>query len=412
MVTLFHPQSFVYKNGSVIEAMPNEAEEILSNRRMKDLTIPILLIVILFYVACVDSAMGSGEELMNNDTEEMIIWLNSSQYCIVDDSTIRVNLTDTTTLLSIIDSSEDVIMAKVVGNDSVIFTAALNGSRCIDDNEDDQLSTTSYIIQMILSCITILVAITNIILHLLVKDLRTVSGILVMIICISVIIFTFISLGNLTHIYVNTITVACAILINCLYGVLFVYQATKLSILYHFAYLMYQSYKLKDKKEKNIRKSVLKYIIFIIGSSFVCFLLPLVIDIGVNGRIYGGQERYCTANYDFTFLYVTVANGELLVFTILQCVTFAVGLTLYFLVSKKCCAMKSINFRITMVLVATIGINIILLMTLFIAEVSHGILIPVVSGGTLIEQLVLLALFLSSKKVLLVCKATCMQCNV
>ena len=90
MVTLFHPQSFVYKNGSVIEAMPNEAEEILSNRRMKDLTIPILLIVILFYVACVDSAMGSGEELMNNDTEEMIIWLNSSQYCIVDDSTIRV----------------------------------------------------------------------------------------------------------------------------------------------------------------------------------------------------------------------------------------------------------------------------------------------------------------------------------
>ena len=43
----------------------------------------------------------------------------------MDDSTIRVNLTNTTTLLSIIDNSEDVIMAKVVGNDSVIFTAPL-----------------------------------------------------------------------------------------------------------------------------------------------------------------------------------------------------------------------------------------------------------------------------------------------
>ena len=313
MVTLFH-QSFVSKNRSTIEVMPNEAEEILSNSRMKDLTIPrlpqrlLIIISILFYVACVDSAMGSGEELMNNNTdsgtEEMIIWLNSSQYCIVDDSTIRVNLTDTTTLLSIIDSSEDVIMAKVVGNDSVIFTAPLNGSRCMDDNEDGQLSTTLYIIQMILSCITILVAITNITLHLLVKDLCTTSGILIMIICISVVIFTFMSIGNLTHTYVNTITVACAILINCLHGVLFVYQATKLSILYHFAYLMYQSYKLNGEQEKNIRKSVLKYIIFIIGSSFVCFSLALAIDIGVNGRIYSGLERYCSTDNDYTFLYV------------------------------------------------------------------------------------------------------------
>ena len=73
--------------------------------------------------------------------------------------------------------------------------------------------------------------------------------------------------------------------------------------------------------------------------------------------------------------------------------------------------MKSMNFRITMVLVATIGINIILLIILTVAEVSVSILIPAVTSATLIEQLVLLALFLSSKKVLLVCKATCMQCN-
>ena len=71
----------------------------------------------------------------------------------VDDNTIRVEL-NTTTLLSIIDSSEDVIMARAAGNNNVIFTAPLNGSRCIDDNEDGQLSTTLYIIQMIIIAIS------------------------------------------------------------------------------------------------------------------------------------------------------------------------------------------------------------------------------------------------------------------
>ena len=378
---------------------------------MKDLNISRSLIIsILFFAACVDGTMERVEELMNNDTVEMIL-LNTSQYCFVDDNTIRVDL-NTTTVLSIIDSSEDVIMAKAVGNDSVIFTAPLNGSRCMDDNEDDQLSTTFYIIQMIIFSSIILVAIANITLHMIVKDLRTISGTLVMIICISVIIFTLTSMGNVTIIYTDNITVACAILINCLCGLLFVYQATKLSILYQFAYLMYQSYKLRGEREENVRKSVLKYIILIIGSSIICSLLALAIDIGVNGRIFSGMERYCITEYDYSFLYVTVVYGELVVFIVLQCITFAVGLTLYFFVSRKCCALKSINVRVSMALIATVGINIILLMILTIADVSLKIIIPAVTSGTLIEQLVLLALFLSSKKVLLVCKATRMQCNL
>ena len=370
---------------------------------MKNLIIrrSLVLLSTLFYAVCADT-MGSSEK-MNNDTVEMIL-LNTSQYCFVDDNTIRVDL-NTTTLLSIIDSSEDVIMAKAVGNDSVIFTALLNGSRCMDDNEDDQLSTTLYIIQMIIYFITILVAIANIALHMVIKDLRTTSGVLVIILCIIVVVFTFIAMGIITGIiYVDNITVACAVLANCVYGLLFVYQATKLSILYQFAYLMYQSYKLKGKQEENIKKSVLKYIIFIIGSSFVCSLLALLIDIGVNGRIYSGMERYCITEYDYSFLYLTVVNGELIVFIILQCITFSVGLTLYIFVSKKFFAMKSTNFRVTMALVATVGINIILLTILTIAGVPSSIRFPTVTSGTLAEQLILLALFLSSKKVCLVCK--------
>ena len=361
----------------------------------------IFRLLILFCIVCLVT-IGSGEELMNNETVEMIL-LNTSQYCFVDDNTIRVDL-NTTTLLSIIDSSEDVIMAKAIDNDSVIFTAPLNGSRCMDDNEDGQLSTTLYIIQMLIYSIIILVSIVNITIHFVVKDLCTISGVLIVILCISLNGSTLLAMGSLTSIYINTITVACAILINCLHALAFVNQATKLSILYQFSYAMFQSYKLKPNQEENIKKSILKYSVFIIGSSIICTLLALAIDTGVNGRIYSGMERYCRIKYDYTFLYMTVVFGEFGVFIILQCITFAVGLTLYFLVSKNCCAMKSINFRVTIALVATVAIHIILLLILIVAEVSFIVLIPVVTSGNLVEQLVLLIIFLSSKKVLLVCK--------
>ena len=367
---------------------------------MKDLTIPSVIIsIILHYAYGTMDTMESGEDLISNETVEVIL-LNTLQFCFVDDNTIRVDLNTTATQLRIIDSSEDEIMAKAVGNDSVIFTAPLNGSRCMDDNEDDQLSTTLYIIYMMIYSITILVAIANITLHLIVKDLRTISGMLVIILCSSMIIVISIAIGVFTNIYAKNFTVVCAILINCLYELVFVYQATKLSILYQFAYVMYQSYKLKSKKEENIKRGVLKYTTFIIGSSIVCSLLALVIDIEINGKIYSNKERYCFIGYEYDFLYMTVVYGELLVFIILQCITFAVGLTLYFLASKKCCAIKSINFRVTMVLVATVGINIILLIILTVAEAPNNILIPIVTSGTLAEQLILLALCLSSKKVL------------
>ena len=364
---------------------------------------PVLL-TLLVCTLCVD-AMGSGEAWMNNNTVKMIS-LNTSQYCYVDDDTIRIDL-NTTTLLSIIDSSEGVLLAMAVGNDTIIFIALLNGSRCMDciDEDGRQLSTTVYIIQLIIFSITILVAIANTILHLVVKDLRTVSGMLVLLLCINVASFTLIAIGIDTNAYIDNVSVVSVVLINSSYELLFIYQATKLSILYHFAYLMYQSFKLKMIHEESVKKTALKYVIFIVGLSISCFLLALVIDIGVNGKVYGDKERFCRIRYEYTFLYVTVINGMIGIFIILHCIIFAVGLILYFLVSKKCCATKSTNFRVTMALVATVGINLVLLIILTIAvQVPESILIPAVSSGTLAEQLILLALLVSSSKVRLAFK--------
>ena len=101
-------------------------------------------------------------------------------------------------------------------------------------------------------------------------------------------------------------------------------------------------------------------------------------------------------------------HREHAVFIIPQCITFAAGLTLYFLVSKKC-AMKLTNFRVITVLVATVGINIVLLIILSIAEVSFNILVPAVTSVTQVEQLILLVLVLSSKKVYLAYKTACIK---
>ena len=49
--------------------------------------------------------------------------------------------------------------------------------------------------------------------------------------------------------------------------ILIVYQAIKLTILYHFAYLIYQRYKLASKQDENVKSKLLKYIMFIIRSS-------------------------------------------------------------------------------------------------------------------------------------------------
>ena len=78
---------------------------------------------------------------------------------------------------------------------------------------------------------------------------------------------------------------------------------------------------------------------------------------------------------------------------------FPIGLILYILASKSCCKSLSTNFRITIALASTIGINVIFLTILYANEVSANDTVPAVSGGTLIEQVFSLILFSSSSRV-------------
>ena len=375
---------------------------------MKDLKVTIIILLSALFSALVNGEdLMSDDGLMGNNTIKTIL-LNISQYCFVDDNIIRLNV-NTTTLLNITDINEDIIIATATAAENtdttVIFIAPVNGSRCTSDDSDhnSRPSTLLYVIQMIAYSLTALTAIGNIMLHLLVKGLHTVSGILVTILSVSVVVTNLIAAGALTNTFVNEVTLICVVLINIVFVILLVYQATKLALLYHFAYLMYKSYRLKSNKEstKNI---LFKYITFIVISSSLCYMLAVAIDVAISGTINDDMERYCFSS-DFTFTRMMLVYGELGIFLILEYVVFAVGLTLYFLVSKNCCAMKSTNFRVTMVLTATLGISLVLLFSLKKASIPVKILIPAITTSTLIEQIILLTLFLTSNKVISTCRS-------
>ena len=78
---------------------------------------------------------------------------------------------------------------------------------------------------------------------------------------------------------------------------------------------------------------------------------------------------------------------------------FLIGFTLYVLGNKTCCKTISTNFPIVITLAATVGVSFILLSILNRTETSTNDFLPAISGGTLIEQLLLFLLFVSSSKV-------------
>ena len=190
------------------------------------------------------------------DNESVVVTLDKSQYCFVNVDTIKVSTTTTTnnnnnnnnnnmTIGYIIDTTEEMIIATNVNN-TIIMTAPANGSWYSDDKlEENYFTIELYRIQMIiLVCIT-LAAISNIGLHLLYKDLR---GILIMTLCGRVTVATVILIGKTTYRIIhwaNESIVLCVLSLYILIVLLFLYQATKLTILYHFFNLMYQNYKMR-----------------------------------------------------------------------------------------------------------------------------------------------------------------------
>ena len=360
------------------------------------------LLTLVIFITCLDSS-NSLTSLCDGSVD--IISLNESQYCFVNQNTIRVSDNFTSELQDIVNKTEHFIISTTI-NSTVIFIAPSNGSRCSLDDDNLGVPTEVYVVMGALHILTMLIAVTNFILHLMIKELRTVSGILIMMLCGTMAMLTIVAFTSLTYGYVaqkEQINSVCTAFVNLAYYLVFVYEAEKLGVLFQFTYLMYKSCRMISSENAENKLCILiKYSAFVLVTSIACLVIVILFELAATGSVYSGP--FCAningnVGGDDEALFFGIAVIVVIVFVASELAMFSVGLVLCFLNNKtKCCKTMSVNFRVAIALATTVGITMILIVSLSEARITGKLLLYITAGSALIEQLVLFIVFLSSNK--------------
>ena len=206
-------------------------------------------------------------------------------YCFVNESTIRIE--ESTVLLNVINSTGEWVIATDTVNLFMIFVNdSINNCTSNTDHGTDlyHLDTKLYVIRMIVSPSGIIAGVANIVMHLMFKELRTVPGILIIFQCVPIVTILTISTLRSPFYYhhINTPAEVCAIIFSYLNVVCTnIYMITRATILAHFSYNMYRSYRLLEKNE-NERSLLYKYIIFIAVASAINSIIIITVDVTVD----------------------------------------------------------------------------------------------------------------------------------
>ena len=351
----------------------------------------VLLIVFPELIYCMD---GNGDMVSNNSVG---VLLTSSQYCFVNEFTIRINHSD----VNIINNTEGWIIAS---NNINLFVAPANGTNCTSSSSVDSYSDAVQIILNIVIIAAMLVAAANVTLHLFIKELQTVSGVLIVSLCVAIILSHTVLIVQINQGNGDV----CAVTFYMGIVFYFVYDSSKMSTLIHFAYLMYQSYKTSENSEN--RMSVLyKYAILIVSLSIVCSGSVILVDT-LGSRIgYKTTHGQCTVIFDPSNQgTTTVALLAILLtmFNVVEIGLMIAGFVLYYLTTRQCCTIPTRDVKISIALNCTIGINTGLIVILSLLEVAGDINFAVSATGTFMEQILLFLLFFTSNKVVSKLRAT------
>ena len=270
---------------------------LLAVRKTMDAFIAYIICVIVM-VAC-DSLCEECGSLMDDDklnyyNNSVMIPLES--YCFVNESTIRIE--ESTVLLNVINSTGEWVIATDTVNLFMIFVNdSINDCPSNTDHGTDlyQLDTELYVIRMIVSPSGIIAGVANIVMHLMFKELRTVPGILIIFQCVPIVTILIISTLRSPFYYhhVNTPAEVCAIIFSYLNVVCTnIYMITRATILAHFSYNMYRTYRLLEKNEDE-RSLLHKYIIFIAVASTINSIIIITVDVTVDNSFEMGRWTVC-----------------------------------------------------------------------------------------------------------------------
>ena len=183
----------------------------------------------------------------NNDLEDSSILLNENGYCYVNECTIRIK--ESNVLLNIINETADWIAAT---NTTILFTIHATSNNYCSIEDDNEASL--FIFFAVTTFIIIISSSLNIVLHLVVKELHSTPGYLIIGICGTTIIIYLAILITALFQYlhrVNGNTAICGVFKCMILCFIITYTMLKATYLFHFAFLMYQSYISRPYEEKN-----------------------------------------------------------------------------------------------------------------------------------------------------------------
>ena len=360
---------------------------------------------------CSDSSMDGNLNTYNNDSDSVsVAVVIAESYCFMNECTIILEKSNV--LLNIINNTGDRILA---ANSTTLFTVIVtNGSgvrNCSSDaTKSIMLNVWLYGPPLTFNFIVLIAATATIIIHFIYRELRTVSGILIVILCISISIIECVAITYIMTFYqqVNIPKELCAVIFNYFNLVILgnIYEASKTTLLAHFAYAMFRSYKLLGDQE-NERSLLYKYIAFIIGAPAIIGIIIITVDVTVTRKAFETtSEGQCILFIDPSAtegvqLSLIMFYVIIIIWLILQLLFLVIGLVFYILTTKQCCG-TSRDLRVTLILVATVDVTIFIALFFLIIRVSEGgrLLSIVIIFVTAAKQVTLLILFLSSSKVM------------
>ena len=293
------------------------------------------------------SSMDDDKIYYYNDS----VILPVQSYCFVNECTIRIK--ESNVLLNVINNTRDWIIATNTTNMLMIFfNDSINNCSSDDTGANAyQFDTTLYIVISISCSIGIIAGIANTIMHLVYKELCTVSGILIIILCIITCVgFIMNNLRfTLSYYRIDGPEKICLMFLKFYRPFARnIYEATKTSVLLHLSYTMYRSYRVMGGR-KNERSVLWRYISFIIVASIVSTAMVIItVEAATNENKFDSTSIQCAYHPSDYYgegeqlpIDAIIRFANLLIWLLIQLVLIAIILVLYFLTTKQCCATSS-----------------------------------------------------------------------
>ena len=367
-----------------------------------------ILLFAINYVCLVSVKGDCGGETdrvwSNSSLGNWSISLNESGYCYVNECTIRIK--ESNVLLNIINKTADWIAATDSTNLFTIPVTSNHNSYDTCSGEDDR-DTRMFIFYAVVTFIICSSSSLNIALHLAVKKLRSIPGLLIIGICGTIIIAYLCVIITAVFQYlhrVNGNTTTCAVFKYTVILSIVLYIMLKATYLFHFAYLMYRSYTSCPYEEKNKKLLYIYGVVNVTGAT-VCSALLITIDQLRYRNGFETNNGYCT-----TFFFDAGTSGNnyryflslCFILTAIGMVFLIIGLTLYYLTTKRCCTCSGMtgpnDARVSITLTSVTGLGALILVVLLLSGVDEDVSFMAANISVCVEQVILLIVFLTSTK--------------